>query len=97
MVLVQQIHRVPTTRAFVGSTIRAVKLLIRDGRIPKPLRWGGSLGLLPLSGPLDEAVLLLVGAILLALLPRPAPRSVDASGGAESHKSKRDLVTIDLD
>jgi hypothetical protein len=51
-------------RAFVARTVQAVTLLIRDGRIPRPVRWGGTLGLLPVPGPLDEAVLLLVGAIL---------------------------------
>ena len=51
-------------RRFVTRTTRAVKLVVRDGRIPRPLRWGGTLGLLPVPGPFDEAVLLLVGAIL---------------------------------
>jgi hypothetical protein len=51
-------------RRFVIRTTRAVKLVVRDGRIPRPLRWGGTLGLLPVPGPFDEAVLLLVGAIL---------------------------------
>jgi hypothetical protein len=51
-------------RRCVIRTTRAVKLVVRDGRIPKPLRWGGTLGLLPVPGPFDEAVLLLVGAIL---------------------------------
>lgn len=41
-----------------------MKLVARDGRIPRPLRWGGTLGLLPVPGPFDEAVLLLVGGIL---------------------------------
>jgi hypothetical protein len=50
--------------AFVIRTIRAVKILVRDGRIPRSLRWGGALGLLPIPGPFDEAVLLLVGGIL---------------------------------
>jgi hypothetical protein len=42
----------------------AVKLLARDGRIPKPLRGLAAFGLLPIPGPVDEVVLLLVGAIL---------------------------------
>ena len=46
-------------------TIGAVKLLARDGGIPKPLRWLAALGLLPVPGPLDEAVLLLVAVPLL--------------------------------
>ena len=51
-------------RAFILRTIRAVRLLARDGRIPRPLRWGGVMGLLPIPGPFDEGVLLLVGGIL---------------------------------
>jgi hypothetical protein len=38
--------------------------LARDGRIPRPLRGAAAFGLLPLPGPLDEAVLLLVGLVL---------------------------------
>ena len=44
--------------------LRAVRLLARDGRIPRPLRWLAAFGLLPLPGPLDEAALVLVGAVL---------------------------------
>jgi hypothetical protein len=44
--------------------LRAVKLLARDGRIPKPLRGLAAFGLLPIPGPVDEVVLLLVGAVL---------------------------------
>jgi hypothetical protein len=36
-----------SSRAFVIRAIRAVKILVRDGRIPRSLRWGGALGLLP--------------------------------------------------
>jgi hypothetical protein len=57
-------YRVRTT-AFVGRAVRAVKIVVRDGRIPRPIRWGGSLGLLPVPGPFDEIVLLVVGGILL--------------------------------
>jgi hypothetical protein len=51
-------------RAFIGRVIRAVRIVVRDGRIPRPLRWGGALGLLPVPGPFDEIVLLAVGGIL---------------------------------
>jgi ADP-ribose pyrophosphatase YjhB (NUDIX family) len=44
--------------------VRAVRILAADGRIPWWLRGLAALGLLPVPGPFDEAVLLLVGAIL---------------------------------
>lgn len=53
-----------STQAFIVRAVRAVKIVIRDGRVPKPLRWGGALGLLPIPGPFDEFVLLLVGSVL---------------------------------
>jgi hypothetical protein len=55
---------VQVTRSFIARTIRAVKIVIRDGRIPRPLRWGGALGVAPIPGPFDEAVLLFIGGIL---------------------------------
>jgi hypothetical protein len=54
-------------RAFVSRAIRATALVVRDKRIPRPLRWAGGLGLLPIPGPFDEAVLLIVGVLLFAL------------------------------
>jgi hypothetical protein len=44
--------------------IRAVKILARDGRIPRPLRGLAAFGLLPIPGPLDELALLIVGLLL---------------------------------
>jgi len=44
--------------------IRAVKLLAADGRIPRPLRWLTAFGLLPIPGPVDEGVLLVVALVL---------------------------------
>jgi hypothetical protein len=41
-----------------------VRIVVRDGRIPRPLRWSGALGLAPVPGPFDEIVLLLVGGVL---------------------------------
>ena len=51
-------------RAFLARTIRAVKIVVRDGRIPRPIRWGGALGLAPVPGPFDEVVLVIVGGVL---------------------------------
>lgn len=51
-------------RAFLSRFLRAVRIVVRDGRIPRPLRWGAAAGLLPVPGPFDEIVLLLVGGIL---------------------------------
>lgn len=57
--------------AFARRTIRAVELLARDGRIPRPLRLIAAFGLLPIPGPIDEAALLVV-AVPLALFYRPS-------------------------
>jgi hypothetical protein len=59
--------------ATVRRLIRCVTILARDGRLPKPLRAAAAVGLLPLPGPLDELVLLLVG-IPLVLFYRPVLR-----------------------
>jgi hypothetical protein len=45
-------------------SIRAVRLLAGDERIPHPLRWLVAFGLLPIPGPVDEAVLVLVAIVL---------------------------------
>jgi hypothetical protein len=47
----------------VRRLLRALKLAARDPRIPRPLRAVAAFGLLPIPGPLDEAVLLLVAPI----------------------------------
>ncbi|MCW3069559.1 MAG: hypothetical protein JWL67_2184 [Solirubrobacterales bacterium] len=52
-------------RASVGRTLRAMKILARDRRIPRPLRWLAALALLPIPGPFDEAVLLLIAPVFL--------------------------------
>jgi len=51
-------------RSFLSRTLRAVKLVLLDRDIPRPIRWGGAIGVAPIPGPFDEAVLLLVAAIL---------------------------------
>src|SRR5437870_13750857 len=52
--------------SFVARTARAVKIVIRHGGIPRPIRWLAAVGLLPVPGPFDEAVPLLVALILFA-------------------------------
>jgi hypothetical protein len=56
---------------FIARTIRAVTLLARDDRIPRPLRWLAGLGLLPIPGPFDEALLLLIAPPLFAFYREP--------------------------
>jgi hypothetical protein len=67
-------------RAFLTRSIRAGKVLARDGRIPKPLRWLVGIGLLPIPGPFDEAILLLVAPILFAFYRRPFREAWAAAG-----------------
>jgi hypothetical protein len=50
--------------AFVRRTARAVRIVVRHDGIPRPVRWLAALGLLPVPGPFDEAVLLVVALIL---------------------------------
>jgi hypothetical protein len=52
--------------------IRATRLIVTDARIPKPIRWLAGIGLLPIPGPLDELVLLLVAPIVLVFYRGPA-------------------------
>jgi hypothetical protein len=48
-----------------------MKVLARDSRIPKPLRWIAGLALLPIPGPVDEVVLILVAPILFVFYREP--------------------------
>ncbi len=47
----------------VKRTVRTVRLLARDGGLPRWLRGLAAIGLAPLPGPFDEVVLLVVAAI----------------------------------
>lgn len=58
-------------REFVARTIGATKLLARDTRVPRMLRWVAAIGLLPIPGPVDEALLLLIAPIVFAFYRRP--------------------------
>ena len=50
--------------AFVKRVARAVRIVVSHSGIPRPIRWLAALGLLPIPGPFDEAVLLVVALIL---------------------------------
>lgn len=56
---------------MIRRLIRSVRILALDGRIPWPLRGLAAIGLLPMPGPFDEAVLVLVGVILYAFYREP--------------------------
>jgi hypothetical protein len=43
---------------------RAVRLLARDGQLPRWLRGLAAVGLAPVPGPFDEIVLVVIAAIL---------------------------------
>jgi len=49
---------------FVRRVARAVRLLARDGALPRWLRGLAAIGLAPVPGPFDELALLVVAAIL---------------------------------
>ena len=52
--------------ASARRLMRATHILARDGRIPRPLRGLAAVGVLPIPGPVDEVVLLVVGVLLWA-------------------------------
>ena len=58
-------------RAFLVRLARAGKTLALDRRIPRPLRWAVGIGALPIPGPFDEALLLLVAPILFVFYREP--------------------------
>jgi hypothetical protein len=75
-------------RALLRRAIRAVKIIARDGAIPRPLRWLAAVGLLPIPGPFDEAILLLVAAILFVFYGpqlREAWKRAEGDAGAPVH------------
>ena len=49
---------------FFRRSFTAVRLLARDGGLPRWLRGLAAVGLAPIPGPFDEVVLLVVAAIL---------------------------------
>lgn len=55
----------------IATTIRAMKVLANDRRVPRPLRLIAGIGLLPIPGPVDEAILLLIAPIFLLFYREP--------------------------
>ena len=60
-------------RERVRLWLRALKTLSRDPRIPRPVRWLLVVSVLPIPGPIDEAVGLLVLGVI-AVFWRPVLR-----------------------
>ena len=69
---------------FLRRTARAVRIVVAHGGIPRPIRWLAALGLLPIPGPFDEALLLVV-ALILFVFYRQELREAwrDAGSGQE--------------
>jgi hypothetical protein len=59
-----------SSTAFLKRTARAVRIVLGHGGVPRPIRWLAAFGLAPIPGPVDEAVLLLVAAILFVFYRR---------------------------
>ena len=76
-------------REFFGHSIRAARLVARDQRIPKPLRSLAALALLPIPGPFDEAVFVIV-AVALFVFYRGPMREAWRAGAAAA--APRDLA-----
>lgn len=51
--------------ARIQHLLRTMRVLARDDRIPKSLRWVAGVALLPIPGPIDEAVLVAVAPLFL--------------------------------
>jgi hypothetical protein len=65
---------------FLRRVVAAMRLLARDERIPKPLRAIAGIGLLPIPGPFDEAVLVLIAPVFVALYREPMREAWEQAG-----------------
>lgn len=52
-------------KGFLLRLIRTMRALARDDRIPRPLRWIAGIALLPIPGPADEILLVLLAPMFL--------------------------------
>jgi hypothetical protein len=76
-----KIRDVRNALRFFGRVIRAVRIAATDKRIPRPLRYFAAIGLAPIPGPLDEALLLIMAVPLTLFYRRPL---AEAWGRADS-------------
>jgi hypothetical protein len=65
---------------FFRRLVRAMRIAAGDQRIPRPLRWLAALGLLPIPGPFDEALLVLVAVPLALFYRRPLAEAWQRAG-----------------
>jgi len=77
-------------RLRLGRVLRALKIVARDRRIPRPLRWLAGLGLLPIPGPFDEALLLLLAPVFLVFYRGPLAEAWRAASRSSSTEPSRD-------
>jgi hypothetical protein len=64
----------------VRRLMRAARLVLRDQRIPRPLRWLAAIALMPIPGPVDELALLVLAPLLLAFHRAPMREAWQAAG-----------------
>jgi hypothetical protein len=65
---------------FLKRTAKAVRIVLGHGGLPRPIRWLAAFGLLPIPGPVDEAVLLLVALILFLFYRRELREAWERAG-----------------
>lgn len=58
-------RRFEVMSAFAKRTARAARIVVGHDGIPRRIRWLAGLGVLPIPGPFDEAILLPVAFVLL--------------------------------
>jgi hypothetical protein len=76
--------RISRVRGFPRA-LRAVRILARDERIPRPLRWIAGIGLLPIPGPVDEVLLITVAPVFAAFYREPMREAWSRSAALDAH------------
>jgi hypothetical protein len=72
-------------------------LLARDPRVPKQLRWVAGIGLVPIPGPIDEAVLVLIAPVFVIFYREPMREAWQKSFQApDSHPEGRRIAEAPL-